>query len=71
MYRRTKGWKILKLTQEPALMQECDDPDGTGSAVRVVGVGFFQQRQQGFNGVVMQIGLTVQDGLKNMCDVKR
>ena len=49
--------------EEPALMQEGDDANGTGNAVRVVGVGVFQQGQQWVDGVVMQVGVAVQDGL--------
>ena len=44
-------------------MQEGDDANGTGNAVRVVGVGVFQQGQQWVDGVVMQVGVAVQDGL--------
>ena len=49
--------------KEPALMQEGDDANGTGHAVWVVGVGVLQQGQQRVDGVVMQVGVAVQDGL--------
>ena len=44
-------------------MQEGDDANGTGDVVRVVGVGVLQQGQQRVDGVVMQVGVAVQDGL--------